>query len=232
MPARRAFGRSFSRRTGQLVAEGSRPTPIARPRPGWAEHDPEALWQAACGALRDALAQLQEPDRVVGIAVASVGEALVTLDAAGQPTGPTIAWYDERPKPELDRLLQTFGAETLYALTGLSADPTFSLLKLLWLQANDPDALARTSMVLNLTHYLAWRLSGVPGIRSHPGLAHPGAGSAKARLGRGFSCAGGRSLTRAAGADPAVRFPARHRHRRSGQGDRPRHPLRRGGWRA
>ena len=115
---------------GRPVAEGSRPTPVERPRPGWAEHDPEALWQAACGALRDATAQIQEPARILGLAVASVGEAFVALDAKGRPTGRTIAWYDERPKPELARLEATIGKPRLHALTGLAADPTFSLCKL------------------------------------------------------------------------------------------------------
>jgi xylulokinase len=36
---------------GQVVAEGSRATPVERPRPGWAEHNADALWQAAAGAL-------------------------------------------------------------------------------------------------------------------------------------------------------------------------------------
>jgi sugar (pentulose or hexulose) kinase len=71
---------------GRLVAEGSRPTPVERPRPGWAEHDPEALWEATCAALRDANAQIDEPARIAGLAVASVGEALVALDRAGRPT--------------------------------------------------------------------------------------------------------------------------------------------------
>ena len=75
---------------GRLVAEGSRPTPVERPRPGWAEHDPEALWQAACEALREATGQLDRPgaDRRASRS-ASVGEAFVALDPAGRPTCPT-----------------------------------------------------------------------------------------------------------------------------------------------
>jgi xylulokinase len=148
---------------GRPVAEGSRPTPVQRPRPGWAEHAPEALWQAACGALRDAIAQVSGPARIAGLAVASVGEAFVALDRQGRPTCSTIAWYDERPKAELARLEARVGKERLHALTGLAPDPTFSLCKLLWLQANQPDALARTVLWLNVAHYLAWRLTGVPG---------------------------------------------------------------------
>ena len=147
---------------GRLVAEGSRPTEVRSPRPGWAEYDSEGLWQAACGALREALGRIDHPERVVGVAVASVGEAFVTLDRDGRPTGPTIAWYDERPVRQLERLLQEIGIERLHALTGLAPDPTFSLCKLLWLEAHAPDALARTTLVLNVAHYLAWRLCGVP----------------------------------------------------------------------
>jgi xylulokinase len=148
---------------GRLVAEGSRPTPVERPRPGWAEHDAEALWQAAAGALRDATAEIDRPARIRGIAVASVGEAFVALDQDGRPTGPLIAWYDERAIAQLARLEAEFGRDRLYALTGLSPDPTFSLCKLLWLQDNQPEALARTRLCLNVAHYLAWRLCGVAG---------------------------------------------------------------------
>jgi xylulokinase len=144
------------------VAEGSRPTPTLRPRPGWAEHDAEALWQATGAALSEATAAIARPARIRGVAVASVGEAFVALDAHGRPTCPVIAWYDERAQPQLARLEAEPGRDRLFALTGLSADPTFSLCKLLWLRDHLPDALARTRLWLNLAHYLAWRLCGVP----------------------------------------------------------------------
>ncbi|MGH6914867.1 MAG: FGGY-family carbohydrate kinase, partial [Geminicoccales bacterium] len=111
---------------------------------------------------REALEQIENPRRVVGVAVASVGEAFVALDREGRPTGPTIAWYDERPVRQLEWLTQAVGAERLRALTGLAPDPTFSLCKLLWLKAHAPDGLARTTLWLNVAHYLAWRLCGVP----------------------------------------------------------------------
>jgi xylulokinase len=148
---------------GELIAEGSRPTPVERPGPGRAEHEPEALWRATCGALRDATARIAQPGRIVGLAVASVGEAFVALDAHGQPTCRTIAWYDERPKPELARLEAEIGRARLHALTGLAADPTFTLCKLLWLKTHAAEALARTHLWLNVAHYIAWRLTGVPG---------------------------------------------------------------------
>jgi xylulokinase len=72
-----------------------------------------------------------------------------------------IAWYDERPIAQLAKLEAGFGKDRLYALTGLSPDPTFSLCKLLWLRDVQPEALQRTRLCLNIAHYLAWRLCGV-----------------------------------------------------------------------
>ena len=37
---------------GEVVATASRTVPLERPRPGWAQQDPQALWEAACAALR------------------------------------------------------------------------------------------------------------------------------------------------------------------------------------
>lgn len=146
---------------GRALSEGSGAPPTRRPKPRWAEHDADEIWRAFVTAVRDALAPIDRPERIRGLAISSVGEAFVPLDAAGSPTYPAIAWYDHRTAKELERLFQAIDRDALFAITGLGADPTFSLLKLLWLKANVPEALSRTTKILNITHYLAWRLTGV-----------------------------------------------------------------------
>ncbi len=71
-------------RTGQTRAIASVAQVIEYPRPGWAQHDPERIWNLCCEVLRSAIAQLPDPSQIVGIAVASMGEAGVTLDATGR----------------------------------------------------------------------------------------------------------------------------------------------------
>jgi xylulokinase len=145
---------------GEVVAKASRAVPLERPRPGWAQHDPQALWEAACAALREATGRLERPERIAGVAAASVGEAFVAIGPEGEALGPVIAWYDERPRAELDWLTREIGRERLHGLCGLSPDPTFTLCKLLWLKANQPEVLERAVRWLNVSHYLAWRLCG------------------------------------------------------------------------
>lgn len=146
---------------GRLLAEGGAPTPTHHPRPGWAEHAADALWHACASALSGAVSQLRNPADIAGVAVASVGEAAVPLDAQGQPTYRAIAWFDERAHAQASWLEQTLGKSALFDTTGLFPDYLFGLCKILWLRDNEPLAFDRTRRWLNIADYLAWRLSGV-----------------------------------------------------------------------
>ncbi len=146
---------------GRALSEGSQAAETRCPKPRWAEQDAEAIWQACATAIRKAVLPIDRPERIRGLAISSVGEAFVPLDKKGAPTFPAIAWYDQRTTGELERLFAAIGRDELFDITGLAADPTFSLLKLLWLKANAPDAFGRTHRVLNITHFLAWRLTGI-----------------------------------------------------------------------
>ena len=146
---------------GEVVASGGAPTPISHPQSGWAEHNPEALWQATVAALRQAVEQIEEPGRIAGLAVASVGEAGVPLDEYGDPTHSAIAWFDTRPEAECHQLVEKIGEDEIARSSGCGPNPMFGLCKLLWLKAHAPDAYGRTRQWLNMADYLAWRLSGV-----------------------------------------------------------------------
>jgi len=145
---------------GSVAAVASEPTPIAYPEPEWAEYDGATLWQSSARAIRAALDQIADPGRVVGIAFASMAETAVPLDAAGQPTGPAIAWFDRRTRAEVAEIERRIGAERLFAISGLAPNPIFGLCKLLWHRRHRPEAFARTVRWLNVADYLAWRLSG------------------------------------------------------------------------
>ncbi len=146
---------------GRAVGRAAVPTPTHYPRPGWAYYLADDLWTAAVTVLREALAAVPDPGAVAGIAVASVGEAIVPLDAEGEPTAEVIAWFDTRTRPQAAWLDRTVGKDVLFARSGVSLQPIFSLCKLLWLRDERPEAWARTTRWLMLGDWLAWKLSGV-----------------------------------------------------------------------
>lgn len=147
---------------GRAVAKAVTPTPTHYPQPGRAFYRASELWQAAASMLRTALEQVDDPRRVASIAVASVGESLVLLDRDGEPaTDEVIAWFDTRSQPQAAWLDRTIGKDELFARSGLSLQPIFSLCKLLWLKAHAPDAWRRAVRFHLVADYVAFKLSGV-----------------------------------------------------------------------
>jgi len=147
---------------GRMVATASVPTTIHYPRPLWAYFEPEELWGGAAAAVRSVVEQIGDPARIRSVAVASFAEAGVPVDANGQPTYYTIAWFDRRTIPQADWLLETVGEQRLFERSGLALQPIFTLCKLLWMKEHEPDAWARTRGWLMADSYIAWRLGSAP----------------------------------------------------------------------
>ena len=147
---------------GRMVATASMPTITHYPRPLWAYFEPEELWEAAASTVRSVVEQIGDAARIESVAVASFAEAGVPIDANGQPTYYTIAWFDRRTIPQADWLLEHIGEQRLFERSGLALQPIFTLCKLLWMKENEPEAWARTRGWLMADNYIAWRLGGAP----------------------------------------------------------------------
>jgi xylulokinase len=97
---------------------------------------------------------------IAGLAIASLAEAGVPMDAAGQPLCPIIAWYDRRSEPQATWLHQQIDADEMHAITGQRATASFGVCKWLWIREHWPDAAARMATWLPVPSYLLLRLTG------------------------------------------------------------------------
>ena len=145
---------------GRMHASASVATPTHATQPGWAHYQPAELWTNTVAALRAMVAQLADPGRIVSVAVASIGETGVPLDRNGTPTYDAIAWFDKRTVPQAEWLAEQIARDELFAITGVSLQPIFSLCKLLWLRAHAADQFKHTVRWLNTADYIAFRLCG------------------------------------------------------------------------
>ena len=74
------------RTDGIAVSSASLPTPTHVPRPGWAYFRPDELWQTSIAAIKRAIADVDDPGRIASVAVTSMGESGVLVDARGVAT--------------------------------------------------------------------------------------------------------------------------------------------------
>jgi len=136
------------------------------PKPGWVEHDPEAIWDTVVRVTRQAMAGARcTPAQVTGIGITNQRETTLVWDRdSGQCVCNAIVWQDRRTATRCDDLRRD-GAETLVGdKTGLKIDPYFSATKLAWILDNVKGVRARAEAGRlafgTIDCFLLWRLTG------------------------------------------------------------------------
>jgi xylulokinase len=142
-------------RSGRAVADGRAEFPLALPRPGWHEQDPEDWWRSTAAALRRATASV-DAGEIEAICVTHQRETFACLDEHARPVRPAIVWMDVRATRQVEQA----GSEAIHRLTGKPADTTPAFYKLLWLREHEPETLARTRWVVDVHAFLVHRLTG------------------------------------------------------------------------
>jgi len=136
------------------------------PRPGWVEHDPEAIWASVSAVVGRAL----DKGAIPAAALASIGitnqrETTVVWDRkTGKAVMNAIVWQDRRTAADCEALRSAGHEPMVTARTGLKLDPYFSATKLRWILDN-VDGVRRRAEAGELAFgtvdtFLVWRLTG------------------------------------------------------------------------
>ncbi|MCL4296352.1 MAG: hypothetical protein KJ077_11515 [Anaerolineae bacterium] len=148
---------------GNAVASGSRPTERYNPSPDhpeWTVWQPEQIWGGAAAAIREAVAHLDNPRQIKGVAVTGMGMDGVPVDEAGRWLYPFISWHDPRTEPQLRWWQEHIGAEKGFSIGGNTLWRFNTALRLLWMAEHEPDILARTDKWLLIEDFLNFMLCG------------------------------------------------------------------------
>jgi len=101
------------------------------------------------------------PDvEVIAISVAGQCHGLVPLDAERQVIRPAKLWNDTTSDGELQKLIAEVGANAFIERTGSLPTAAFTISKVAWLVANEPENAARMATMLLPHDYLTFRLTG------------------------------------------------------------------------
>ncbi|MDQ3752326.1 MAG: xylulokinase [Actinomycetota bacterium] len=143
---------------GGAVADASEKYPLATPRPGWAEQNPEDWWTATLGVLKAVVAEVD--DEVAGIGLTGQMHGSVFLDEHDDVIRPALLWNDQRTEAQCDAITDRVGADRLIAIAGNPALTGFQAPKILWLRDEEPDHFGRVRRVLLPKDYVRFRLTG------------------------------------------------------------------------
>ena len=153
-------------RDGRLASTAQEEFPQIYPRPGWVEHDPEAIWRTQIDTAKRAVEQAGiSATQVAAIGITNQRETTVIWDRdTGAPLHNAIVWQCRRTAAMCDQLRGAGWTESIRKKTGLVIDAYFSGTKLAWLLEHVPGLRARAergeALFGTIDSFLAWRLSG------------------------------------------------------------------------
>ena len=147
-------------RHGELKAIAQTSTPVHVTKDGGIYHLASELWENTVKSLQACVEQVQG-QKIKAIGIASIAESGVLLDANGEPLGPILAWYDQRPNQFLGMVKSRVPALQFYRRTGLFPQAKYSLMKFLWMREYLPEQWNKGRFWLHIAEYIAYCMTGV-----------------------------------------------------------------------
>ena len=137
------------------------------PQTGWVEHDAVEIYDNMIEAIRQLMANSQEPvaDTLYSLAITNQREtAVVWNKRTGKPIANAVVWQDTRGA-ELCRELRALGyGKLVMDKSGLLIDPNFSATGIKWLLDNIPGARETANdgelLLGTIDTWLVWKLTG------------------------------------------------------------------------
>ena len=142
-----------------LTGEASVEYPTHHDHPGWSEQEPSDWWNALKSSLEKLAAKGVDLKSVAACALDGSTHNAVLMDADYRPVRRTIMWTDQRATAECEALKAGWGEKVFSTCYQMPA-PTWTLPQMMWLKANEPDALAKTEHVLFVKDYVRHLLTG------------------------------------------------------------------------
>ena len=149
-------------REGHVVASASSEhAPIRSEHIGWAEQEPEDWWRAAREAVSAVVAEATKAGwEIQAVGLTGQMHGCVMLNAEGKVLRPALIWCDQRTQPECEWLEDKIGRERLIELTCNPALPNFTLTKLLWVRAHQPEIYGQIAHVMCPKDYVRYKMTG------------------------------------------------------------------------
>jgi gluconokinase len=127
------------------------------PRPGFAEQNPDEIWQAFCRCLEEMTTRLNVP---IAISLSSAMHSVIPVSHSGEVLYPMITWADARSASIAEDIRKSTEGESIYKNTGTPIYAMSPLSKIIWFRIHEPDIFSKTARFISIKEFIWHRLFG------------------------------------------------------------------------
>ena len=147
---------------GNIKGYGFSEYDIICEKAGWAEQDPERVWELTKLVIRKAIHE-SGVKTIKALSLSVQGDAVIPADRKLAPLHNALLGMDYRTVKQKDDCSRLFGDRELFNLTGMRPHPMNSLTKILWFKENTPSIYSETYKFMTYADFILAKLgSGEP----------------------------------------------------------------------
>lgn len=146
-----------------VIAESSAEHGMENPKPGYYEHDAEAVWwHDFCQISNDLIAKSGiDPKDIKGVAASALGADCLSVDEECRPLRKAILYgIDARALDQCHELTEMYGESQIKEWFGRPLGSSDVMPKILWIKENEPEVYAKTHKFLTGSSYITAKLTG------------------------------------------------------------------------
>jgi xylulokinase len=146
---------------GTILAEDRADHDMSIPKPGYAEHDADAVWWSDFKQIAKHLAdKVPQGDSIASVGVSAIGACVLPVDENGKPLRPGILYgVDTRSVSQIEELETKYSREALVEFGGTRLTTQAIGPKILWIKQNEPEIFRKTAKFINSTSYVIYKLT-------------------------------------------------------------------------
>lgn len=147
---------------GEVIESASGQFKTHYPQPGWAEQDPEEIWNVAAGTIKKLVTNTTGRPLALGMSAAM--HSLMLVDMKGEPITSASLWSDQRSVPQAARLHDQPFAEEIYERTGCPLTWVYYPARLDWWREEQTALFRKAYRFCGLKEWFLYRLTHEWGI--------------------------------------------------------------------
>jgi len=154
---------------GTIVAEARADHDMSIPKPGYAEHDADAVWWSDFIQIaKELTGKVPQGDQITGVGVSAIGACVLPVDEDGKPLRPGILYgVDTRAVNQIKELENKYTRKALVEFGGTRLTTQAIGPKILWIKQNEPEIYRKTAKFITSTSYVIFKLTGNYVIDAH-----------------------------------------------------------------
>ncbi len=143
-----------------FIGDGYTEYTTYHPNIGWSEQDPADWFPAFMNSFSVALKKGGvKASQVVALSLDASAHNVVLLDENDRILRKTIMWTDTRATKETAYMTEHYG-KRIFEIGYQMPGPTWSMLQLMWIKNNEPEALEKAKKAMFVKDYVRYQLTG------------------------------------------------------------------------